>query len=74
MTRNIKISLILLLAIILLAEKLMHPHAVFGIEGTPLFHAWFGFAACLSIIMISKILGLFLQRKKDYYKENDDVI
>lgn len=60
---------IVVLIATLIAEKWMHPHAVFGIEGTPLFNAWFGFASCAAIVVVSKFIGIFVKRKEGYYKE-----
>lgn len=60
---------ILVLVGTLVAEGLMHPHMTFGIESTPLFNAWFGFASCAAIIFVSKFFGAVLKRKEGYYKE-----
>lgn len=49
------------------AEFFVHPHAAFGIDGTFGFHAWFGFAACVAIVLVSKLAGLLLKRKEGYY-------
>jgi len=42
-----------------------HPH--FGVEGTIGFGAWYGFFACVVLVLFSRLLGVFLKRKDDYY-------
>jgi hypothetical protein len=57
----------------LIAESFVEHHVavdgVAGIEIQPYFYAWFGFASCFLIIIISKFLGFFLKRREDYYRE-----
>ena len=62
-------ALIAVLAMTLALEFTMHPHASFGIDGTKFFHAWYGFVACLGIIIVSKLLGVILKRPENYYDE-----
>ena len=42
-----------------------HPH--FGLDGTFGFGAWFGFAACVALIVFAKALGALLKRPDTYY-------
>lgn len=42
-----------------------HPH--FGIDGSFGFGAWFGFAACVAMVLFAKLLGLILKRPDTYY-------
>ena len=44
-----------------------HPH--FGIDGTFGFGAWFGFLACVVLVVGSKALGVVLKRPDTYYDE-----
>lgn len=45
-----------------------HPHAW---DRIPLFYAFFGFAGCIAIIVVSKALGkAFLQKEEDYYERH----
>lgn len=44
-----------------------HPH--FGIDGTFGFGAWFGFGACVSLVLLAKLLGAILKRPDTYYDE-----
>ncbi len=60
---------IVVLVAMLGLEFAMHPHAVFGIEGTPFFHAWYVFLACAAIVVVSKALGMVLKRPDNYYED-----
>lgn len=42
-----------------------HPH--FGIDGTFGFGAWYGFAACVALVLFAKLIGLVLKRPDTYY-------
>lgn len=42
-----------------------HPH--FGIDGTFGFGAWYGFIACVVLVLLAKGLGLVLKRPDTYY-------
>ena len=44
-----------------------HPH--FEIDGTFGFGAWFGFLACVVLVVGSKALGIFLKRSDTYYDD-----
>lgn len=39
----------------------------FGVDGSFGFHAWYGLLACAVLILFSRLLGVFLKRKDDYY-------
>jgi len=58
---------ILMLVVLVAAEAWVHPHGYFRIDGTFSFNAWFGFAACVAMIVVAKALGAFLKRKDTYY-------
>jgi hypothetical protein len=55
--------LALLVALDLVVEH--HPH--FTLERTFAFGAWFGFAACVVLVLVAKALGAFLKRPDTYY-------
>ena len=42
-----------------------HPH--FGIDGTFGFGAWYGFAACVAMVLLAKLIGMILKRPDTYY-------
>lgn len=58
-------ALALLVLLGLAIEK--HPH--FGIDGLPGFSAWFGFAACVAMVLVSKAIGVLLKRPDTYYED-----
>ena len=58
---------ILVLALVVLASLFMDVHAWFRLDGTFAFNAWYGFATCIGMIVIAKLLGRLLHRKEDYY-------
>lgn len=57
------------LALLVLADLIIHPHVAFGIDGTFGFYAWFGLVTCFAMILVSKVLGIFLKRKDTYYDD-----
>ena len=60
---------IVILFLTVIAERVVHLHGHFGIDETFAFHAWYGFGACVAMIVIAKILGIFLKRKDTYYDD-----
>jgi hypothetical protein len=57
------------LAILVLADLLVEHHAHFGLDRTFGFNAWFGFASCVALVLIAKLLGLILKRPDTYYDD-----
>ena len=49
------------------AELLIAEHALFAIGGSFAFNAWFGFAACIVLILAAKGLGISIKRADTYY-------
>jgi hypothetical protein len=56
-----------LLALLVLAGALVEQHPHFGIDAVFAFPAWYGFGACIVLIVIAKAIGLLLKRPDDYY-------
>jgi hypothetical protein len=67
--RTLWVIFALLLALSVVAEVFIHTHARFGIDGSFGFHAWFGGAACIGLVALSKLLGRFLKRRDSYYDD-----
>lgn len=65
--RRLWIGFAVVLALTVLADLLVERHAIFGVEGTFGFDAWFGFISCVVLIALSKALGAFLKRSDRYY-------
>lgn len=55
------------LAATVLAQAFVPVHARFGADGILGFAALYGFAGCVVMVVIAKILGWWLQRSDDYY-------
>ena len=50
-----------------LADFFIDRHAVFGVDGTVGFYAWYGFLSCVVLIVAARGLGVFLKRDAGYY-------
>jgi hypothetical protein len=57
----------IILFLVASAELLMHRHPHFAIDAIPLFEAWFGFGACVVIVLVSKLLGFLVKAPESYY-------
>jgi hypothetical protein len=58
-----------ILAALVLADLAVHHHRLFGLDGTFGFGAWYGFAACVALVLGAKLLGAFLKRPDTYYDD-----
>lgn len=65
--RLIWIVSLTVLALTVLADLFISHHPHFGIDGTIGFAAWFGFVACVVLIVVAKSLGAILKRSDTYY-------
>ena len=63
---------ILLLASLVLIQLILPIKGHFEMEGWIGFGAWFGFIACILMILFSKILGYVVKRSEDYYEKSKD--
>lgn len=45
----------------------LHPH--FAVEAVFAFHAWFGFLACVAMVVVARALALLLQRPDTHYDD-----
>ena len=57
------------LASLVLADVFVHPHPVFGIDGTFGFYAWYGLLTCAAMVLFAKAIGLLLKRPDTYYDD-----
>jgi membrane protein YdbS with pleckstrin-like domain len=55
-------------ALLLAAELFVHRHVNHDWESLWGFYAWFGFAACVSLVLIARQLRKLLKRPEDYYE------
>lgn len=63
---------LVVLALTVLAQLVVHLHPHFAIDSVFGFSAWFGFLACAAMIVVAKALALLLKRPDTYYGERDD--
>lgn len=59
------------LALTVAAELVVALHPHFAIESIFAFHAWFGFLACVAMIVGAKALALLLKRPDTHYDEGE---
>ena len=63
-------SIILLVSLVLV--QLFFPiKGHFEVESWIGFGAWFGFIACILMILFSKVLGLVVKKSEDYYVQDE---
>lgn len=65
--RKLWIGSSVVLALTVLADLVVEHHPHFGIDGTFGFGAWFGFVACIVLVVGSKALGAILKQPDTYY-------
>jgi hypothetical protein len=65
--RRLWIGGLIALAGLVAVEAWIYNHGYFGIDGIIAFNAWFGFASCVAMILISNGLGKLLKRGDTYY-------
>ncbi len=59
---------VILIALVL-ADLVLQHHPLFGLDATFSFAAWYGFAACIVLVLFAKILGAILKRPDAYYDD-----
>lgn len=67
--RLLWIGFSVILAALVLADAFLHPHPVFGIDGTFGFYSWYGLLTCIAMVLFAKALGLLLKRPDTYYDD-----
>jgi len=65
--KRLWIGSVIVLAATVLMDLVIDHHPHFGLDGTFGFGAWFGFAACVAMIVFAKALGAILKRPDTYY-------
>jgi hypothetical protein len=59
---------VILVALVLVDLVVQH-HPLFGLDDTFGFGAWYGFAACIVLVLFAKTLGAILKRPDTYYDD-----
>ena len=68
--KNIKklwIMLYVICGLLIIPDFFAHRHAYFGVDSFFGFYALLGFVSCAALILFSKLVGLVLKAKEDYY-------
>ena len=65
--RKLWIVFIIILALTVIAKFFVENHPHFDIESVLAFNAWYGFLACVAMVVAAKALGVLLKRKDTYY-------
>ncbi len=65
--RKLWVVFIIILVLTVIAKFFVDSHPYFAIEDVFGFNAWYGFAACVAMIVAAKALGVLLKRKDTYY-------
>jgi len=60
-----------ILALMVVAQFFIPIEGKYALESTFGFAAWFGFFACVAMVLVAKALGWWLKRQEDYYGEDD---
>ena len=61
---------LVVLAVLVAADAAVEHHPHFGVDGGFAFHAWYGFAVCAGMVLVSKfVVGLLLKRRDTYYDD-----
>ena len=67
--RKLWIALIAFLVLLLVAGAIFPVHPHFWADGIFGFGAWFGFGACVVLVVAAKALAIFLKRPDTYYDD-----
>jgi len=65
--RQLWVVFIAILAATVIGDFFVEHHPHFGVDGTFGFGAWYGFAACVVLVVGAKALGFLLKRPDTYY-------
>ena len=68
--RLLWIIYLFILVLTVFAGLFMDVHAVFRLDGSFAFNAWYGFLSCIGMVLVAKLLGRLLHRKDSYYDRN----
>ncbi len=59
----------LVLAGLVLLDLVVRHHPHFPLDGVFGFGAWYGFGACVALVLFAKVMGAILKRPDTYYDE-----
>ena len=67
--RKLWIALTAFLVLLLAGGAIYPVHPHFWLDSTFGFAAWFGFGACVVLVVVAKFLAIFLKRPDTYYDD-----
>lgn len=67
--RKLWILLYVVCGLTLIPDFFTHREPHFGFDGFFGFYALLGFLSCAALILLSKLIGLILKTREDYYDE-----
>lgn len=67
--RVLKMASAAALALVVLAELVVERHPYFDMDRPFGFYAWFGFGACVAMVLVARVIALVLKRVEDYYRD-----
>ena len=59
-------------AVALAADFVIHRHVSHPWEALPAFHALYGFAACVVLVLVAKEMRKAIRRRDDHYESDED--
>ncbi|MFT5111253.1 MAG: thioredoxin-related protein [Parasphingorhabdus sp.] len=59
-------------ALLAIADFFVHRHISHAVESLPGFYAFYGFVACVVLVLVAKEMRKLLMRDEDYYDSVDD--
>jgi hypothetical protein len=65
--RLLWVVFVAVLALLVVLDLVVEHHPHFTLERTFAFGAWFGFASCVVLIVVARVLGAILKRPDTYY-------
>ncbi len=73
--RNVRLvvrALFVCCVLLVLADIVIHRHVVNPLESLFGFYAFYGFTACVVLVLLAKEMRKLLMRNEDYYEPVDD--
>ncbi|MBW2144301.1 MAG: hypothetical protein JRG75_07885 [Deltaproteobacteria bacterium] len=67
--KKLWILLYVVCGLLVVPDFFTHRHPYFGFDGFFGFYALLGFVSCVVLILFSKLVGLVLKVKEDYYDD-----
>lgn len=65
--QRIRYVLFAICGLLVIADLIWHRHSYLPVEEIPAFYAFYGFAALVGVVLLSKLLRRFVGRSEDYY-------